>query len=332
MFNDAFLDSIDMEYDEVMGCDMDELNKKLCFSAVETPYDGINPAEKSNKYREASYLTPEGNRREIIYHNAPIINVDDEIIGYVRVSSDITTLKEEQKKILQQEKLALIGQMGSGIVHETKNHLASIKGYCQLLSSRIYDDQLNNYIKRIETITADVNRVIIDFLSLSKPAETIMDIVSLNEIIESMRYMLESPSFMKGVKINIVLSEDIGDIKADEYQIKQVILNMAKNAIEAMADTEEARLDIHTARSTDGNRMILTIADNGRGMPQKHIEQLGTPFFTTKDTGTGLGLSVYYRIIKEHDGYIEVMSKEGAGTTFNIFFPCYGNDEDEQAC
>lgn len=230
--------------------------------------------------------------------------------------------EEEQKKIQQQEKLAIIGEMGSGIVHETKNYLASIKGYCQLLSSKIQDEKLRKYIGRIESISTDLNKVIVEFLSLAKPKETFMDIISLNELIESMRYMLESPSFMKGIDIDITLSSIEEDIKADDSQIKQVILNIVKNAIEAMSETKDARLGISTILNHDRDEMQLIISDNGKGISEENLKKLGTPFFTTKETGTGLGLSVCYRIVKEHGGRIDIRSEENKGTTFTISFPC----------
>ncbi|MCX8131766.1 MAG: ATP-binding protein [Clostridia bacterium] len=323
MSNRAFSDYIEIDMESIIGTNLRELNKMLQF-ALNTDYHYSYKGKTDiGSAVEASLVTLKGDKKDFLFHSSPILNLDGIVIGYICVSLDITELKKEQQKIMQQEKLALLGQMGSGIVHETKNHLASIKGYCQLLALKITDEELLKYIERVESITTDVNRVIVDFLSLAKPAETIMDITSLNEILESMRYMIESPSFMKDVRIEFLLSEIDVDIYADESLIKQVILNITQNAIEAMSGVEYAKLVISTIPSITGNEVLLSITDNGKGISKENLRKIGTPFFTTKKTGTGLGLSVCYRIIKEHGGNINVQSELGKGTTFTITLPCF---------
>lgn len=319
MCNKAFEDVFEVESKDIIGMDRTEFNRLMQFSRMDVP----NRDESvDGKAYEVSMVTLNSNKKKILLMPALIHNIEGEKVGYISIGTDITEFTKEQQKIQQQEKLAIIGQMGAGIVHETKNHLAAIKGYCQLLSAKTNDLQMKNYIDRIEQISADVNKVIVDFLSLAKPSETIRDITSINEIIGSMRYMLESPSFIKGVVVNINLGDFEKDILADEGQIKQVILNVAKNAIDAMSDSLNPKLDIATSLSDSQKYTLLTISDNGNGISKEDLGKIGTPFFTTKDTGTGLGLNVCYRIIKEHGGNIEVESQEGKGTTFVISLPC----------
>jgi hypothetical protein len=175
---------------------------------------------------------------------------------------------------------------------------------------------------KIEEITNEVNKIITEFLAFSKPTPQIFNAVLLNEIILSVKYMLESPSFIKGVKLELNLTEFEKPVFADEFQIKQVILNMAKNAIEAMDETNTPLLKISTSLSNSNKEMILKISDNGKGLPKVDLSKLCKPFYTTKEYGTGLGLSTCYRIIKEHNGKISFESKIGKGTTFTIFIPC----------
>lgn len=321
--NQRAAELLECESKSLLGLTAEEMGRKfgfLNFCANNTPYKDAAENATSGKTIEASLVTSNGTKKDLLFQSNEIRNTKGQVVGYIGISSDITRYKKEQKKILHQEKLAIIGQMGAGIVHETKNHLASIKGYCQLLALKA-DDQSKRHIERIENISEDLNRVIVDFLTIAKPGETKLDITSLNKIIESVRYMIESPSFMKSVKIQMDLGEFEGDILADESQIKQVILNMAKNSIEAMSHKEEARLHICTRQSEKGDEALLIIRDNGKGISREEMELLGTPFFTTKDNGTGLGLSICYRIIKEHGGSIEVESEEGKGTTFTIRIP-----------
>lgn len=321
MFNKAFKLCIEMRDGDILGRNLNSLYHELKLTADGVPYKALTNIQRNEKFVEAALETPRGNKKVILLNYNPIFNVKDELIGYIFVSSDITEIKKEQQKALQQEKLAIIGQMGSGIVHETKNHLALIKGYCQLLEQKLTDERLQKYIDRIKAISEDVNGVIMDFLILAKPSETSMDIISLNETIDNMRYMLESPSFVGQTETNIVLCENDKDIKGDKTKIKQVILNMAKNAIEAMSEVDKPVLNIVTEVWEEGNVMRLIISDNGKGISKEDMKKIGSLFFTTKENGTGLGLNLCYKIIEEHAGSIEVRSEENEGATFIISIP-----------
>lgn len=203
--------------------------------------------------------------------------------------------------------------------------LASIKGYCQLIYIKSDNDYVKNQIKRIEEITSEVNNIITEFLTFSKPNPQKFDAVFLNKIILSIKYMLESPSFARGVKLELNLSEQENPIYADELQIKQVILNMATNAIEAMEGMHKDKiplLAISTSFSNVRNEMILKVSDNGKGLSKDDLLKISKPFYTTKKSGTGLGLSTCYRIIDEHNGKIVVESEVGKGSTFSVFLPC----------
>lgn len=320
MCNKAVSEAVGLDYNKITGTSLDKFYEMVKFQIRNSPFQPHNNS-KYGTYYEATFINANGAKKELMIHNSPIANVNNEVIGYISVGSDITLMEEQQRKAQQQEKLAIIGQMGSGIVHETKNHLASIKGYCQLISLKSADEQIRKYSERIESITTNVNKVITDFLALASPTLPEIKELSLNELVQSVRYMLESPSFMKGVRINFTLSALEKNIRADKSQLKQVILNLAKNAIEAMSDSENPLLGISTGYNTETGKMLLIISDNGRGISEDEKLKIGTPFFTTKENGTGLGLSVSYRIIEEHGGSVKVQSDEGKGTTFTISFP-----------
>lgn len=333
--NEAFLNCMEAAYEQVIGKDTSELIQELQFTI--DPIEKFSEKSRNRAYNslETSAVTFKGNKRYLLFEHTPVLNIDDEIIGHIGVFTDMTDMKRREQKIRQQEKLALIGQMGAGIVHETKNYLASIKGYCELLLLDIKDERHREYIHRINTINANVNEIITEFLKLSKPTDSVMDIISIHELVNSMAYMLESPSLLKGVPIQIDLSQIDNDIKGDEALLKQVVLNFVKNAIEAMSGTINPLLKISTKYDFDTNEIVLMFSDNGEGISEENMNKLGTPFFTTKnENGTGLGLSTCYKIIHEHNGRIEVESELGEGTTFSIYFPCYdsldlsGDEED----
>jgi len=321
--NKAFLECAEIQCSDIIGKDVRDIALILRYKINGELYSPTMCGQLDNTLLEASIVTLTGKTKYLLQRSSRIVNVDNEIIGYINILTDITKLNEEEEWMKQQEKMALIGLMGSGIVHETKNLLAGIKGYCQLLLLKTQDDVTKKYIHRIDNIADDANKVIAEFLNLAKPSDNIMDITSLNEIIMSMRYMLESPSFIKNIKITINLTDEDKDIKADDSQIKQVILNLVKNAVEAMSETPDPHLIISTKYNKIKNEMLLTISDNGNGISKENLTKLWIPFFTTKASGTGLGLSTSYKIIYEHGGHIYVESELGKGSTFTISLPCY---------
>lgn len=266
--------------------------------------------------------TVQGNPKEFITYIAPITNVENEIIGHIFVSTDITGLAEQQIQLQQREKLAALGQMAAGIVHEIKNPLTTLKGFSQLINVKASDPVIRKYAQIMETEANDVNKVVSDFLMFAKPQPVLTEL-ALNELIQSIQVVLESNAFIHGVCTEFSLAPRELPVLADPSQIKQVILNIVDNAISAMEQTIEPCLHISTELTAKA--MIIAISDNGIGIPEANIDKVGTPFFTTKDNGTGLGLSICYQIVKEHNGCITIDSEPGRGTTFRISLPCLPN-------
>ncbi|RYD02819.1 hypothetical protein N752_22660 [Desulforamulus aquiferis] len=256
-----------------------------------------------------------------------------EYIGEILVASNITELKKHQQIIQQQEKMAMLGQMASGIVHEIRNPLTTIKGFSQLIKPLAREAKLKEYVTLIEQEANEVNKVVTDFLTFARPHTPVLKQVSLNKLVLDMKMVIESQAFLDGIELKFLLSTDEPRVMVDEQQIKQVLLNIVKNAIEAMEDTASPKLVISTGIKYQENQVFLSISDNGPGMSEETSRKIGTPFYTTKDKGTGLGLSICYQMIKEHQGRIQVTSESGEGTTFIILLPYWnqGNEELYQA-
>ncbi|MCX7749721.1 MAG: ATP-binding protein [Clostridia bacterium] len=322
MCNRAFEQVFEVDSKDVLGMSKRSFNELLQCNINHISHRGEEG--QSNIY-EVSIITQKGSRKQLILHTAHIHNVEGEVIGRISVGTDITALKNEQQKVQHQEKLALLGQMGAAIVHETKNYLATIKGCSQLIALKAEDEKMRHYAHKIDSMTNDVNRVICDFLSMSKPHTPVLKEVFLGELIQSMRFMLESSALIKGIEVYIVTSIEERSIMADEGQIKQVVLNICKNAIDAMYGTKSPRLIIGTELSEAEDEMYILISDNGKGITEEEKSRIGQPFFTTKETGTGLGLNVCYQIIREHRGKIWFESEVGRGTNFFIAIPSKEN-------
>lgn len=321
MCNKEYEKVIGLSTKDIIGMDIIEHVSKL---QIRIDKDHIKDNINSVKYKnyEIEITTANKTKKRLLYSLSKIHNIDGEIIGLIIVASDITELKEQQEKMMQQEKLALLGQMGAGIVHETRNYLTIIKGSCQLIDALIEEDKIKQYTKKMNKGIDEVNRIIGEFLSLSKPKEVKLEEVSMYDIVHSIKSLVNTSSLTSGINIDFKLSKEERYLLCDEAQVKQVVLNICKNAVEAMAKVKNAELKIESGYNEKLNEMFIKIADNGYGMSKETLENIGKPFYTTKSNGTGLGLNVCYNIVKEHKGRIEVESKLGKGTTFTIILPC----------
>lgn len=314
--------------EDLVGINLSLLNEKVNYCHQQLRK--VNGDEGiASEELQGTFINMEGARKEVIINKSVILNIYGEIIGKISVLTDITELKEQQQKILNNEKLVLLGQMGATIVHETRNFLTTIKGCSQLIEASAIKSKVVEYAKKINVNTDEVNRIISDFLSLSKPTEIIMEEVAVCDLLRSMESTLKTSSLMKGVEIEFIYNIDERYILCDEVQIRQVILNLSKNAIEAMMGIFNSKLIIEAGIIEENNYIYIRVSDNGKGMSKETLAKIGTPFFTTKQSGTGLGLRVCYDIIKQHGGTIKVVSEEGVGTTFTITLPGLEDDEFE---
>lgn len=246
------------------------------------------------------------------------------VIGFlVNASMEVERqVQEERRKLQEKENLAAIGQMAAGIAHEVRNPLTTIKGFVQLLDryNGVKDPSiLKDYLTMIDKEIDRVNSLLKDFLLYAKPSKPELCLSNINDTIEDIRVLMEAQCTSKGITMIKAFVEDLPDIYCDKNQIKQVIMNIALNAIDAMQDSEQKELKLETIR--DYKYVYIKIKDSGSGISQDKLRKIFNPFFTTKESGTGLGLSVCYSIIDNHHGIIKVKSEEGKGTEFIICLP-----------
>lgn len=324
-FNKYFEDLMEMSYEELLNKDINYINNIIKFSDHKQ-VDEIYENNLNLDQFEATFITPKGNKRHGLVNISIMRDENGKVIGIITLLTDITKIKEEQQRLLLQEKRALLGQMGATILHETRNFLTTIKGSSQLIEVYSSNEKVKYYAKKINENTDEVNKLVSDFLNLSKPTEAEMVELSINDLISSMRSTLETSSLLKGVNVVFDLNHDERYILCNESQMKQVILNMCKNAVDAMCDVASPTLIIKTGLEEAYNRMFIKIIDNGSGIAKENLDKIGTPYFTTKITGTGLGLNSCFHIIKEHNGTIDIDSKIGCGTTFTIYIPFIEDD------
>ena len=318
--NDPFADLIESESEKMLGMNANDFNSIVGFDE-DQDVRLLKMLNCNKKVKDLTIKTIKDNKRHIRVNTSLITNIYNETIGIVLVAQDISKLKEEQLMLINQEKLALLGQMGATIVHETRNFLTTIKGNSQLIELFAQDEKLKGYAKKINADTDEVNRIISDLLNLSKPRDTELEETSINDLVSSMKSTIETSSLMHNVELELELDYDERYILCDNTQIRQVILNICKNAVEAMEGVSAPILRISTGMDLQNKEVFIKISDNGTGMDKEALKKIGTPFYTTKKTGTGLGLNACFQIIRDHNGRIEVDSELGKGTNFTIIIP-----------
>lgn len=261
---------------------------------------------------------------------AGILQVED-LSSSVQLEEQVRMLKQDAEtmrraeNIIQSEKLAAAGQLAAGIAHEIRNPLTSLKGFLQLMKSGSSSSAKRDaYVAIMLEELGRIEQILGELLVLSRPRTVQYAKTRMKQLIRQVVLLLQPQAVMRGVEIAVQPISETAYIYCDENQIKQVLINIVKNGIESMQ--RGGTLSIEAAAEQDA--AAIRIADQGTGIPPEALARLGDPFFTTKENGTGLGLAVSYKIVRNHGGRIEVSSKPGAGTTFTIYLPVEGRPPD----
>ncbi|WP_134686361.1 PAS domain S-box protein [Brevibacillus migulae] len=233
----------------------------------------------------------------------------------IAVARDITERMKTQELLQNSEKLTLVGQLAAGIAHEIRNPLTALKGFLQLMQSG--NQQKQEYFSIMSSELARIELIVSELLVLAKPQTSAFQERNLHTLINHVVTLIDTEAIIKNVQISVEVDDNVQWIRCDENQLKQAFLNFLKNAIEAMPDG--GTISIKVWKDTD--RVIIQFIDNGCGIPEEMIRRLGEPFFTTKDSGTGLGFMVSRRIIENHQGSIRLTSQPNQGTTVEVALP-----------
>ena len=283
--------------------------------------------KKINISEEFVTKTPAGAARFLNISLMPLVK-NKQLSGSIIKIDDITEKRNQETLLHRMESLAGLTNLAASVAHEIKNPLGSISIYIQLLQkavnkSRNSDEKLpekkflENYLEIINQEIDRLNNIIVDFLFAVRPisAELIPEnpVKLLNSYVDFFTPELEE----KNIKLKTAFLENSPKILLDEKLFKQVLINLVQNAIVAMPDGGEL---FFSTRIT-GDKYLISVADTGIGMDSETASRIFEPYFTTKVTGTGLGLTMVYKVIKEFGGDIEVESYEGKGTIFTISLP-----------
>jgi PAS domain S-box-containing protein len=250
---------------------------------------------------------------------------DGKICGYEAIIKDITEWKRLQQQLQQTDRLASIGELAAGVAHEINNPLGIIMGYAGILLNELKENpSLREDIEKIYRNAEVCKRIVEDLLKFSRRTETKPELYNMNQLINEVTDMIGYRFDENNIKIKKELDESIPEIYVDTEKMRQVIMNILINAIQAIK--HNGIITIKTTLNRENRKLIISISDSGTGIPEDIVGKIFEPFFTTKQPGegTGLGLSVSYGIVKEHNGDIRVESRRGKGTTFHIILPAEG--------
>ncbi|WP_407270530.1 ATP-binding protein [Radiobacillus sp. PE A8.2] len=229
------------------------------------------------------------------------------------IMDQINREKSVENEVLRSEQLAFAGQFAAGICHEIRNPLTTIKGFFQLIKESNQKDRyyevIDNELDRIERITSEL-------LLLSKPHAERRENQNLIDLVNDVKMLLDTQAVIKSIEITTAFEAKEMIIECEDTKMKQVLINIIKNAIEIM---EHGTISIYAKKTSD--HAFLSVKDEGPGISENDLRKIGEPFFTTKKTGTGLGLAICFSIIKSHGGTVYIDSELGKGTTFTIKLP-----------
>lgn len=247
----------------------------------------------------------------------------EELDGDILISvKDITEFKKIEQSAYQNDKLAMLGKIAAAIAHEIRNPLTSIRGFIQLLRPHLAQLGKDEYARIVIGEIDRANDIIYEFLNSSKPSTPDKKQVRVVDLLKEVTLLFESEAILKGCDILLEDMPPTTTVCVDVKQMKQALLNIIKNSLDAVGESPQSgRGVIRISVAEQGAKVAISVEDNGTGMDYNTQSKLFDPFFTTKVEGTGLGLAVCYRIIKNHGGHIQVDSTIGEGTIFKITLP-----------
>ncbi|MCI3194546.1 PAS domain-containing protein [Bacillus sp. HU-1818] len=292
-------------YDHLHPCDHEDVKKRI---------QNIAEHKTDSEVMKQSWFTFQN---RLIY--TEMVCIPTTFFGETAVQvilRDISERKQTEELMLKSEKLSIAGQLAAGIAHEIRNPLTAIKGFLQLMKPTMegndhYFDIVFSELSRIELILSEL-------LMLAKPQQhAYKEHLNLKKLISEVTALLETQANLNGIFIKTAFQRESIFINGDQNQLKQVFINLIKNAVESMPDGGTVEIDT----TEDEHSVHVTIKDEGEGIPEKVLKRIGEPFLTTKEKGTGLGLMVTFNIIENHQGTIQVDSKPEKGTSFKISFP-----------
>jgi len=289
------------------------------------------------------HLKTKDGKKLIVYDTAtPIYDENGNIIAYQGILRDVTRVKTLEQQLIHSQKMEALGKLSAQLAHDINNALTVILGNTQLARRLLTQDiekakEKLNEVEQTIRKTADFTK---KFLIFSREQPTEMKVIDLNTVVNDFaKVMLKA--LRENIKMELILAPKLPNVKVDPALINQLLLNLILNAQEAIPDAGKIIVETYhrvideeyckfNIEAKPGEYVVLSVTDTGVGIDKSIINKIFEPFFTTKQGGTGLGLSIVYGIVKAHNGFINVYSEVGQGTTFRVYLPAVHEEEQEE--
>ncbi len=286
--------------------------------------------EKQKIEHEIEFVTKNHTRKILEVNTSLLSGGKDQDSGIVVLVRDISRIKSLSEEINRNKRLASLGKLSSGIAHEIRNPLSSIRGLAQFLHQSFdkkdqRKEDLNIILKEVDRLNQLINQI----LDFSRPKKLMVSHFSIQKLIEELIHLLKLEKNEKEISFQYHLNITNQFIDGDRNQIRQALMNILLNSIQAIKKKGEIVISLTMATYKDREMVKITIHDNGVGIDATDLAHIFDPFFTNRDNGYGLGLSIAYNIIEMHQGTINVESEKGRGTDINIFLPVRSSKEIE---
>lgn len=296
--NKSFTNTTGFTREEVIGRNDEELN-------IRNPGEGAallqTMIEQKSVQNLETHMRIKSGHELIGLCSSEIINIKGS--EYILSSiNDITNLRQLEKDMFRLERLYLVGEMAASIGHEIRNPMTTVRGFLQMLGNKEECVKFKEYFDLMVEELDRANSIITEFLSLARNKSIVLQEQNLTSIIKTLLPLIRANALNSDRHVNVELDDNLPDLLLDEKEIRQLILNLVCNGLEAMSPG--GVLTIRTF--LDREEVVLAVQDQGKGIENEVLEKIGTPFFTTKDNGTGLGLALCYSIAARHSANIEV--------------------------
>lgn len=315
--------------DEVLGkCCGEILRGNLCIEGC--VFEKVIKSGIPVTRRDVTIIGKEENKIFVSYTSFRLEDVHKKTRGVGIILRDLTELKNLREQLIHSEKLVVMGQLAAGVAHEINNPINGIINYIRLFLKRLEENRINPEVwkkdlKIMERETMRIGRLVRNLLNFAKKSELELTRIQMVRLIDETLPLLEDQFLLKNIVVNKKYDENIPEILGDFNQLQQVVINLILNAIQAVEKNGKIEISV-SAEGIKGSEcfVVLSISDNGVGIPEEDLDKVFDPFYTTKTKekgGIGLGLTIVQQIVNAHHGRIVIKSKVGQGTTVAVRLP-----------
>lgn len=321
-YNLLALEMLDLQESKVRGMDFNEVINFKAAGIFQTLNQCISVLDREITYRKKS-----GEIVPLALSVTPILDENDNCRGAVIILRDLSEIKHLEEKVRRSEKLAAIGKLASGVAHEIRNPLSSIRGFAQYLKNTLKDKpREKEYAETMVSEVDRINRVVTDLLTFARPMEADLVPTDVTELVERTVRLVKADAQSRDVDIRMSLS-DLSKVPLDANQMTQALLNLLLNSLQAVDSGGHIEVGVELDPSV--SRLKIWVEDDGPGISQDQKEKIFDPFFTTREKGTGLGLAIVHKIVENHNGEINLQSPpagKARGCRFTIRIPIQSQD------